>query len=159
MTNQRITNEELEKLKEYINQEVSVETAHFSYDFSEGYDGEKRFCSGEQITSRAPLCLRKVENDGIVIDDIGMHGTIIEGKHIPYMSESRYEGSVFLGGINAETYNLEMITEIEFGDETMPLFHRIIFQKSPEDYMPDDLKEKCKIYKRVPLPPPVDLDE
>jgi hypothetical protein len=68
------------------------------------------------------------------------------------LSESRYKGSVFLGGVNAETYNLEIIAKIECANKT-------IFQKIPEDYMPDDIKEKCKTYKRVLLPPLVDLDE
>ena len=139
-------------MKEYIGREVSVETVHASYDFSETlFDRDKIFCSGWQICSRAPRCLRKVGNDGIVIDDIGRNGTIIEGEHIT-LSESRYEGSIFLGGINAETYNLGIITKIEHANEK-------IFQKSPENYMPDDIKEKCRTYKGVPLPPPVDLDE
>lgn len=159
MTNQRITNEELDKLKGYIDKEVLVETVHISYDFSEGYGGNKIFCSGRHIHSRGPRCLRKVENDEIVIDDMGIPSTIIDGEHIPYMSESRYGGSVFLGGTNAETYNLEMITKIEFGDKSMPLSNFVVFQKSPEDYMPNDIKEKCETYKSVPLPPSVDSDD
>ena len=146
IANPRITDEELKILEEYIGKEVSVKTAYATYDFSERlFDGKKIFCSGKQVSSRAPRYLRKVETEGIVIEDIGIPGRAVEDEKI-ILSESRHDGSVFLGGVNAETYTLEMITRIECDEE-------VIFQKKPEDYMPEDIKEKLQTYKCVPLPP------
>jgi len=139
--------EELEDLERRVGAEVAVQTVDASYHFSDVY-GKMRYCAGSEISSRGPRTLRKVEVDGIVIDDIFPGGQ----EHIPFASEVRFTGSEFLGGLDSETYCVEMIAKIEVGNET-------IFKRSPEDYMPDDLKGKLTTHKHVHLPPPVDLDE
>lgn len=135
------TEEEIEKIKKYIAKEVAVETVHADYQFSERlFSGEKVRCAGWTLHSRDYRVLREVENYSILLDD----------ENIPFVSgEVRFPGSIFLGGVNGETYAVELITKIEFADE-------IIFQKSPEDYMPDDIRKKLKTHKSVPLPPPMD---
>lgn len=147
MTNQKIMREELEKLEKYAGKMVVVTTKNFDYHFSESHNGERKiFCSAVTDSSfwRA---LRKVESNGIELD-----GGKAAGEHVPFASDLRYAGSVFLGGFNAETYHIEMIARIEAGGET-------IFQQSHENYMSDDMKEKCRTYTSVPLPPPMDPDE
>lgn len=150
MLNHKIANEEVERLRKHIGKRVEVKSIDADYQFSE-IDGDNVYCGGVGEHFRFFQVIREVNNDGITI------GTAIDdvvrgSEFIPFASDFRYDGSAFLRGINSESYTIKMLAKIQAGDE-------IIFQKDPEDYMPVDLREKCKTHRSVPLPPPVDLDE
>lgn len=138
----KIENEEIEKIKKYIGEEVVVEIEEVGYEFSEGRSPEDKKWNAGALCRGFFGFLEEAGNNSIIVDQ----------EIVPYVwGEHRYPGSSFLGGGGGESYHVNLITKIEFDGE-------IIYQKSPEDFMPDDLKEKLKTYENVDLPPPMDDD-
>ena len=136
-----ITDDEVRNLQQYVGSKIALDTADISYHFAE-VGVEKMHCSGRHASSRL-VTLRKVWNGGIVIDSIMGNDEEVN------LSESRIEGSSFLGGNNAETYSHKIIEKIVAGEE-------VVFSKSSADFLPIDIGKKIGTYKSVPLPPSMD---